>query len=251
MRKRAILEIGDEGLVYKDIINKSFMNKIKTDKWQKKFKIKGKNVEDIKIDFNNKNIFIIIQGEEIYVKFIEVPKVSKRKLYFLIKDELKYRFKNIDNIMFTYDIFKDNGKSLELIVFCLNWNKDQVIEQCAKRGANIKGIYPIQFCALNSCKKNIKEHQYIFIFLDENKLYFLACVNEKVMANSVIENFSKEKFIEEVDKFINKCETFSIEKKFKNIFFLNVPYEDLIINLSKKYNCNSFGTISKDELETL
>jgi hypothetical protein len=249
MIKNGILEVNDEGVIYKDFISKNLINKIKGHKWKKGLGIKGKDIDDIKIDFRNKNIFILVQGEQIYVKLIEIPKVSKRKIYSVIKSELKYHFKNIDNIMFTYDVFKDNGKSLEVIVFCLNWTKDDIVEKCVEKGANIKGIYPIQFYVLNNYKKNIKEHQYIFVFWNANKLYLLGCVDGKVLANSVIRDLKKESFEENIDKFKEKCEAINVMKGIKKVFFLNVPYVNIMEKLSEKYDCSDLGELSKDELE--
>lgn len=251
MIKNGILEVNDEGLIYKDLMSKNLINKIKGHKWKKSLGIKGKDIDDIKIDFKNKNIFILVQGEQIYVKLIEIPKVNKRKIYSVIKSELKYHFKNIDNIMFTYDLFKDNGKSLEVIVFCLNWTKDNIIEKCLKKGANIKGIYPMQFYILNKYKKSIREHKYIFVFFHRNKLYLLACIDGKVLANSVITDVKKEDFIETIDRFKEKCEAIAVIKVIKKIFFLNIPYEDIIEKLSEKYNCSDLGKSSKDELEEI
>lgn len=253
MMKTGILQINDKGLIYKDIMSKSIISKIKEGKWKENLGIKGESIDDIKIDFARRNIFIIVQGEQIYVKLIEIPKVSKRKLYSIVKAELKYHFKNIDvdSIMFTYDVFKDNGKSLEIIVFCLNWDKGNIIEKCVEKGANIKGVYPIQFCILNNYKKLIKEHEYILAFLYDSKLYLLACIDGKVLVNSVVRDFNKDNFEENVDKFKEKCEVTGVIKNLKNIFLLNLPYQDIIRTLSKKYNCNDLGTICKNKLEVI
>lgn len=251
--KNGILQVNDNGLIYKDIVSKNLINKIKEGNWKKGLGIEGRNIDDIKIDFHSRNVFIIVQGEQIYVKLIEIPKVNKRKLNSIIKAELKYHFKNIDidSIMFTYDVFKDNGKSLEIIVFCLNWDKDNIIEKCVEKGANIKGVYPIQFCILNNYKKLIKEREYILTFLYDNKLYFLACIDGKILANSVIQDFDKDNFEEIMDKFKEKCEVTGVIRNLKNVFLLNLPYQDIVQTLSKKYNCNDLGTICKDKLEVI
>ncbi|NMM61389.1 hypothetical protein HBE96_01475 [Clostridium sp. P21] len=251
--KNGILQVYDEGFIYRDIVKKSFINKIRGNKWKESLGIKVKNIDDIKVELRNKNIFVIVQGEQVYVKLIEVPKVGRKKLYSVIKSELEYRFKNMDmdKIMFTYDVFKDNGKSLDVIVFCLNWDKDNAIEKCVKKGGSIKGIYPIQFCILNNYKKLIREHEYIFTFLYEYKLYLLACVNGKILANSVIKSFDKDSIQENIDKFKENCEVNGIFKNLNNIFLLNLPYEDLIQKLSLKYNCSDLGTICKDKLEVI
>ncbi|AWI03771.1 hypothetical protein [Clostridium drakei] len=251
--KSGILQINEKGLIYNDIMSKSLIGKIKEGTWKEDLGIKGKSIDDIKIDFHSRNIFIIVQGEQIYVKLIQIPKVSKRKLNSIIKTELRYHFKSIDidNIMFTYDVFKDNGKSLEIIVFCLNWDKDNIIEKCVEKGANVKGVYPIQFCILNNYKKIIKEHEYILAFLYDNKLYLLACIDGKIFANSVVQDVHIDNFEQIMDKFKEKCRITGVIGNLKNIFLLNLPYQDIVKTLYKKYNCNDLGTICKDKLEVI
>lgn len=252
MNKKAILEVLNDEIMYRNVKNNSFINRIKANsRCKKELNTKVKDISDVKVNLKNKSIYIVVEGEEIYVKLIEVPKVNKKRLYFIIKNELKYNFKDIDNIMFTYEVFKDNGNSLEVMVFCLNWTKENIIEKCVQRGAKVKGVYPIQFCALNTCKKNIRQPQYIFVFYSENKFYFIACVNKKVIANSTVSNLNENYIVENLNEFIYKCEENYKLKKFEYIFFLNFPNNDVIKKLSKKYNCTNLGNVTKDKLEVL
>lgn len=239
MRKKGLLEVYNDNLIYKEILGKSFVNRLMASK--RCTQIKSKDIDNMKIDFKNKNLFIIVDGEEIYVKLMTFPKVKKEKLHKIIKGELEYKFKNIENIMFTYQVVKDNGSSLDLIVFCLNWDKSDLIRVCTERGGKVKGIFPMQFCIFNYYKNRIEEKNYIFTFIHENILYFLACVDKKIISNSVVKTFVKDNFIEELKKFQAKI---SISKKcdqFSRIFFLNFPYKALIKDAEKLYSCIDLG----------
>ncbi len=241
MRKKGLLQVYNDSLTYKEILKKSFIDRIIALKKYDEINIKAKDIDDIRIDFKNKNLFIIVDGEEIYVKFMTFPKVKKEKLHAIIKGELQYRFKNIDNIMFTYQIVKDNGSSLDVIVFCLNWSKSNLIKKCTERGGKIKGIFPIQFCIFNNYKNRIKDKNYILIFIHENILYLLACVDNKMIANSVIKTFTENSFIDELKKFQVKCSISQEHDQFNKIFFLNFPYKTLIKDAEGLYSCIDLG----------
>lgn len=239
MKKEIILEINDTSIKCKELLKKGFLYKEKKVVNSSEFKYMKNNYENIKVDFKNKNLFIIVGGEEIYVKFMTLPKVKDEKLYEIIKNELKNRFQNIDNIMFTYEIFKELGNSLEVIVFCLNWNKIGLIETYVEKGAQIKGIFPIQFKILDSYRKNIKEREYAVIFIYEDLLYFIACIEGKIVTNSIIKEFNEKNFLSIYENFKIKYEMLGFKEKLKNIYFLNFPYKHLIDCLSEKYNCKN------------
>jgi hypothetical protein len=248
IKRTGILEVSDQWLLYKNLLEKGLMGKIKNYRGDN-LQIKAKYFKDIKVDLKNRSLFFIIHGEEIYVKYMILPKVKKEKLYSLIKNELEYRFKKIDNIMFNYEIFKDNGMNLEVIVFCLNWSKADLLEECVKNGGEIKGIYPVQFHVFNNYRKRIKEKDYIFIFFMEENLYFLGCRDNKIIGNSLCKIYHRQKFIQELERFKIKCCAMNNFEGFSSIFFVGFPDKKLIEYLSKEYHCTDLGDIDKENLE--
>lgn len=244
--KNGILEIFDKYVSYNDLFGKSLIEKIYNKRKFDNFKIHANCIQDIKIQLKNKNLFIVVHGEEVYVKLITLPKVAKEKIEFVIREELRYRFKNLDNIMFTYEIFKDNGKSIQVVVFCLNWSQSDLIKKCVQRGGDVKGIFPIQFCVFNKYKPQIKEKNFILIFLLDTNTYLLGCSNDKIIGNSVIKAFNEEKFEEELEKFIVKCNLMREVEYVPNILFLNFSYEELIESISKNYKCRNLGKMNEE-----
>lgn len=246
IKKTGILEISDQYLLYKSLIKKGFIGRIKNEKLDNA-EIEAKYFKDIKVHLKNKSLFLVIHGEEIYVKYMTLPKVKKEKLYFLIKNELEYRFKKMDNVMFSYEVAKDNGTNLEVIVFCLNWDKVDLLKECVENGGVVKGIYPVQFHVLNKYRKKIKEKDYIFIFIMEKSLYFLACCDNKIIGTSLCKTYHREKFIDELEKFKIKCCSVNNSRDLSSIFFLGFPDKYLIEVLSKEYYCVDLGDIDKRE----
>ncbi|MBV7275048.1 hypothetical protein JMF89_04935 [Clostridiaceae bacterium UIB06] len=249
MRKTVLLQVCDDGLRYKEVLGKGFIVRVTNMNKYEKSDIKINDIRQLKVNFKKKNLFIILDGEELYIKIMILPKLKKEKIYEIIRSELEYRFKNIDNIMFTYQIIKDNGSNLEAIVLCLNWSRMDLVEDCVKRGAKLKGIYPIQFCILDNYKRIIKEKKYIFTFLYKGILYFLACSDNKIIANSVVKPFIEKNFMNELDKFRTKCNVLEVFKDLPKIVLLNLSSEGLIKNIKKLYKCYDLGNICEDEIQ--
>lgn len=200
-----------------------------------------------RIDMKNKNLYIIVHGEEVYIKLIKLPKIGKDKLYLMIRQELIYIFKSIDNIVFNYDVYRDNGANLEVMVFCLNWNKNNLLKRCINSGAKLKGIFPVQFYMLYILKNKIKSNNYIVIFSYKYVVYFVKCKDSKVIASSMIRNFSIDKFRQQLSEFILKSDYIEqIDKP--DIFFVNFPYEDLIKEFSYTYKCKDLKEFNPFEL---
>lgn len=213
-------------------------------------KVKYRYVEfnKAKVNMKNKNLYIIVHGEEVYIRIIKIPKVKNDKLYFMIRQELIYIFKSIDNILFNYNVCSDNGTNLEVVVFCLNWNKNNLLKKCINSGAKLKAIFPVQFYALDIMKNKIKSNNYIFVFSYNYTIYFIKCKNSEVIDNSMIKNFSIHKFHEQLNEFIIKSDYIE-QIDIPDVFFLNFPYKDLIKELSYTYRCKDLKGFNSSKLE--
>lgn len=244
--KKALLEINDKNIVYKEMIKSNSLMKLFNKNGKNYKHIKIEDFEKIKVDLKNKNLFVLVHGEEIYVKIMTLPKLKNRKLYNLIREELKNRFKNIDNIMFSYEILKDNGYNLEVIVFCMNWDKVNMLKSYNDSSINIEGIVPIQFYILEKYKNKIKEENYVVILILEEIVYFIACHKQKVIFNNVFKNSNRESFFDYFDQFKLKLGILVPNISFQTIMFINFPYKDLIENISHEYKCEDLGNISTD-----
>lgn len=236
MSQSSILELKGENMIYIKRHKGIFKNN-KIDKY-----IFNKDeFKKMKVNLKHKKVYILVHGEEVYVENFIMPKLKEKYLYNLIEERLKRKLKNIDNIMFSYKILKDNGHSLNIVVFCMNWNNVNMLNNFSINKTEVKGILPIQLYALNKYIKNIKENNYIFIAFFDETVYLLACQREKVIFNDLFKIKCKEDFIYSLDEFNLKLSLLICGIDFKNIEFLNLPYKDVMKNLSEKYKCNDLG----------
>ncbi|MFL0196882.1 hypothetical protein ACJDU8_15130 [Clostridium sp. WILCCON 0269] len=239
MWQKAFLEVSKKSIIYREICKKKFFINL-FNKRNKKVVFSNK-FKDIKVNLKNKKLCILVHGEEIYVTYMNLPKIKKENLYGVIKYELKSRFKNMDNIMFSYEILKHNRHNLEVIVFCMNWSNIDIAKICSDRGASIKGIVPIQFYIWSNYKDKLGSENYIFTLIVDNILYLMACGEGKVIFNNVFKNIFKEDFLENLEQFQFKLNILVPNIKFSTIAFVDFLYKDIIETLSKKYICKDFG----------
>ena len=78
----------------------------------------GRDIKDFEMDIRNKNLYVLVEGETIYIKMITLPLVKKYLINDLIKNELRYYYKDIDHIAFTYKLIKKDKFNMEILVFC-------------------------------------------------------------------------------------------------------------------------------------
>lgn len=243
IRRKAVLEISEEKLTYREISKKNILTEgeVTSFDFYGETEIAKNNFRNLMVNLKDKNLSIVINDEEVYTKLITIPKVPKERIYFIIKNELQYRFKNVNNIIFSYDIVQHKKDKLEVMVFCLNWNRSNLISRFAEEDIRIEKIVPVQFNVVDNYSKRIKEKEYGIIFLREKSLYLIGCIEDKMITNKVVSGCSilqDNVFVDELEKFKIKCSLFGFENELTNLFFLGFPYKELVSGLSKDYNCN-------------
>ncbi len=154
-------------------------------------KLKQKSIiEDniIKIvNVQKRKLYLILEGERVYARFITLPRINnKNKINELIKNELIYEFKDIDNILYSYDILKKNKTIMESIIFCINIGNNNMLKKYILECKNIAGIYSIQFSVLNLYKDYIKEKNYIFLFKHKKYTYIILYAEKKLIYSNFI-----------------------------------------------------------------
>lgn len=178
-RKNAVIEINDNYLVTHQVTRKNLHLIYKSDNYRLDI------LRDIYIDLKHKRVSILLEGEEINIKLMTLPKVKKEALYDLIKNELFYYFKDLDSIVFNYTILREHKSKFDLLVFCINERKINFMKRCLNPSIKIQGVYLIQFSILNYFKFKIKVKDYGFVFAFRENLYFLYCIENKVLHNNV------------------------------------------------------------------
>jgi len=128
------------------------------------------NIKDLQMYIRNKNLYVIVEGESVYIKMVTLPVVKKHLINELIKNELRYYYKDIDHISFTYKLIKKDKVNMEIIVFCLKGNNLDILNSCIDNNSNLKKVNLIQFCFKNYYCNKINENNYILVFYYKSRL---------------------------------------------------------------------------------
>ena len=107
------------------------------------------NINDFRIDIKNKNLYVLVEGETVYIKMVTLPLVKKYQINDMNKNELRYYYKNIDHIAFTYKLIKEDKLNMEILVFCLRGNNLDILENSIDNNDNLKNVKLIQICFKN------------------------------------------------------------------------------------------------------
>ncbi|WP_050607616.1 hypothetical protein [Clostridium niameyense] len=207
---KTLLEVDKENVKIMDIM----FNKIKSTDI-----MSYKDALNLKVDLKKRRVFFILEGEEVYIKLLTLPKVRGRKLEKIIRNELIYEFHSIDNILYNYKIHKENKDNIEILVFCVNIDKNIVLKEYLKSNKKIKGIYLIQFCVLEKYKEVIKEENFILIMKYKKYIYSIFYKNNEILNNEVIKE--NEDLNSKLNKFLFEC-CGEKHKCYKKIYTLNI-----------------------------
>lgn len=151
--------------------------------------INVKDFEKLKIKIRNKNLYIIIEGEEIYIKNMRLPRVYGEQLDTLIQNQLIYLYgTKAEEIFYSYTIFKEKQNEVEVLVFCVNCEELNEFKNYTNYSGVIKKVNLVQFCFLNYFKKYISDDNYFFIFKYNENLYLIAVAENKVIADKVVKD---------------------------------------------------------------
>lgn len=205
-------------------------------------------LKEVNIGVNGKKLFIIIEDEEIFIKLITIPKSSKESINKIIKNEIIYYFNDNKNIIYTYSVFKESKDTTEVIVFCINSEKINLLEKHIYKG-RLKKISLIQFCFLNYLDYLISSKNFTFIFCYNNRLYLLGCFENQILINSVINmDLNQEELFNTICVFVNNCIHVYHDVEIDTIYFANYYNAILEKKLAGYYKCVFLGNVDNSEI---
>jgi len=193
------------------------------------------NRKDFQIEIKNKNLYVLVEGETVYIKIITLPVVKKHQIEDLIKNELLYYYQEIDHIAFTYKLIKEDKVNMEVLVFCYKGNNLDILENTINNNINLKSVNLLQFCFKNYYSNKIQEKNYIFVFYYNYNLYFLICHNGEIVVNNIL-NVNETvsfKFSEVMNEFLEKYKEHS--KLCKKIYYANITQLNSIILKNEEF----------------
>lgn len=220
----SVIFYGNESCTKVVELKKTILNKVKVKEKHEENKI-------INVDLKNRRVNILIEGEELFIKFITIPKVKKRHIDSIVRNEVLLRYG--EDVMFNYNILEVQEKMYKIALYCFHEDKynllrDNRIIYSKKLTVEFLQNYIIKYYA-----KNIKEEKYKMIFSHKNYMYFIKINEGKLVFNKVMELKNKEKIDGLINEFI---------KDKKVTYYFNVP------NISEKENVRELTPITMDEV---
>lgn len=174
------------------------------------------NNEQIKnISLKNKTVTLIIEGEELFIKTIRIPRVSKRYIYYVIKNEIIGRYG--EDVMFSYEIIKEDKSCYDVIVYCFRENKYSLLKSSSIYNSRLR-IDFVQNYVKDLYSKEIKEKRFALLFSYRNYIYLLKVKNNILTYNKIIYllNHTYDETNHIIKNFIEK------NKKSYNVYSINL-----------------------------
>lgn len=247
-KKNSVIEIEDKYIYLNDYNRKNLLTRNIKDSVERKI-IGSRNMPtNLNVDIKNRNIHFILNGEKIFVKLISIPKIKRAYIDKVIRGEIEYYFKDIENLIYSYNIYKEEKDSIDVLVFCLNWKEIDILKDVKINKNSIKGVWLIQFCFLKFFMKDFIEKQFIFTFIYNNKIYFIACKDNKLICNNIIEHYNEVEFVEYLKQFIQDSSNKISEESFNTVYFSNFENKDMIKQSRVHYNCKDLGSVSREDI---
>lgn len=196
----------------------------------------------------NRNLYIVIEGEEVYIKTFLIPKCNKGAIKRIICQELNIFFNNAENLTYSYKIISKTKDTLEVLAFYLNSEKLLKLKTYDINKNNLKLINLIQFYIFNYYYKSIKEKVYLLIITYNDNLYILGCTNKNVISNTLIKNYNYVYNVETITSLIHKNYICLGDNKIERIYLVNFPDCKLLDSLLEYYKVYDLGTFSNEQL---
>lgn len=187
---------------------------------------------------------VIIEGEELFINLITLPKVKNSRLYDLVKHELLYKFNKLENIIFDYEIIKETEEAVEVVVYCVNIENFSVLKKDNYNHSNFIKINMVQNFIKEYLSSTIKDEDYYLAFRYKREVYFLVVAKKNIIANKVVKiNKGNVNISEEFITFIN---SYKDDHKYINKIYTmdltitNAQLKNFILVKLKDLNCKDF-----------
>ncbi|MGH4138013.1 hypothetical protein [Clostridium sp.] len=233
IRRNMFLEVSNNKILIAGFSKNIILNKAFNIAFQNSYIKDIANIKDFQLHIKNKNLYVLVEGETVYIKMMTLPTVKKHQINDMIKNELRYYYKDIDHIAFTYKLKSKDKFNMEILVFCLQGNSLDILKNCIDNNINLKKINLIQFCFKNYYSDKIHESDYILVFYYDCNLYSLICCDNEIVANNIISvnELAIIKFSYVMNEFLEQYNDYALRCKkiyYANIKELNVKELDSI-----------------------
>ena len=156
---------------------------------------------EIKEILRKSNLNVIIEGEEIFLHRMLVPKMNKGRMNLFVKNKVIEIFHHIENIIFDYEVINVRRKEIEIIIYCINIKDSLFMKEEMFSGSTIKSVIPIQQLYINKYKKKIKNREFTMIIYRNKYVYIVEMKNNTLVRNKVINEVKEDSNLEILEFF--------------------------------------------------
>ncbi|MBU3111846.1 hypothetical protein [Clostridium lacusfryxellense] len=226
-RKNMFLEVSTQRISGVEFSKRTLLNRVVNIAKGNSYCRDSPDIKDFKIDIKNKNLYVLVEGEAVYIKKVILPVVKRHLIYDMIKSELRYYYKDINNIAFTYKLIKKDKFNMEILVFCIKGNSLEILENSIKNNIILKKVNLIQFCFKYYYSSKINVKSYILVFYYNCNLYFLICCDNEIVANNIIyiKGLYEFKFSNVMNEFLELYNDYA--KSCEKIYYSNIKELDI------------------------
>lgn len=208
-----------------------------------------KGYENIKVNINNKRVNIMLEGEEIHMKLLQIPKKASKNVESIIENEMLYLYgSKAENIYYDYNILRENKDYLEVIIFCVN---SEVLNNL-KSYKNIRSVKLAQIHFLEHLRKKRHIDEGIIIFKYWNSIYFVALNGGKIISNKVLNSYDDDQLnlIKQLECI--KERIYYTNCKMNKIYTVNIKNKEFKEHLNnvKNFSYKDLGVIDEKELNS-
>ncbi|MCB2359290.1 hypothetical protein [Clostridium estertheticum] len=231
-RKNIFLEVTQQKISSIEFSKHLIFNKLYNISNKNTYYKDDSNTKKFQIDIKNKNLYVLVEGENVYIRLVTLPIVRKYLIHDMIKNELRYYYKDIDQISFTYKLIKEDKINMEILVFCLKGNNLDMLEDSINN-VTFKKVNLIQFCFKNFYANKIHVKNYIMVFYYNSNLYYLICNNNEIVANNSVsvKEVALSKFSESMNEFLEQYNDYA--KSCEKIYYSNISQLDIESDIKK------------------
>lgn len=156
---------------------------------------------EIKEILRKSNLNVIIEGEEIFLHRMFVPKMNKGSMNLFVKNKVVEIFHHIENIIFDYEVVNVERREIEIVIYCINIKDSLFMKEEVFSGSTIKSVVPIQQLYINKYKKKIKNKEFTMIIYRNKYVYIVEIKNNTLVRNKVINEVKEDSNLEILEFF--------------------------------------------------
>ncbi len=206
------------------------------------------SIDDFKVVVKNRKLFLLIENEEIYIKYLRVPKIEKSDLSCIIKNRLKYLYgKKSEEILYTYTIYKEEKSEIEILIFCANCDRFNILFN-SKDNYKLNKITLIQLWFFDHYEKLISDKDCLFVFRYNKNIYLLSIVNKKIVGNKIIQQELISSITDNIEYILHKSNSY--DGNIKRIYSVNLSNDEIskYIFSFYKYESINLGFIEDESV---